>query len=386
MEFCCLKRGMRKLNKDVFIVVILLIVFSISAAALNFNGFFEKIFNKETEIPKIISSELFPVKITPGQVLLVRVIVEGNNIKDVSADINHENGYDTITLIMVAKDNNQRTYEGSWISHDIKNQEWYDVIVSLSDKNNNIISTQLQYQDPTQSHSWGEITNIPDYITDGDDVLIPSGTAVENDVRQGRTFYSQGSGTQKTGNLLNSNICSRAGIGGTNACYTYGSGSASDVCSGAAGGSATCCISCESHSECTEGGQTGCVTTTTWKATESGCGTSESPGHGPEAHDYCDNDHDGTVDEIHILSTEETTNPSARCWGDGFAWGERIITHHQSSVDQWCFEQYGTFAESFVSGDPVISVCQWQGSGWWVPGGWQTEAASVTCATAYHRD
>jgi hypothetical protein len=95
--------------------------------------------------PQILSAFLYPEKITDGDVLLLTAEIMG--AQTVEAEVEHEKGTDAVHMFLIAKEGRKETYEGRWIAHDVKNQQWYNATV-LARNRRGIATTQLKFQDP----------------------------------------------------------------------------------------------------------------------------------------------------------------------------------------------------------------------------------------------
>jgi len=105
--------------------------------------------------PEITAANVYPVKIKPGDVLLINVTAKDiYGISKVTAKVEHESGFDLVELSL-KKGNN---YQGTWICHNAKNMEWYDVDIEVTNKIGISSFTKTQYQDPTKSHPAAEVT------------------------------------------------------------------------------------------------------------------------------------------------------------------------------------------------------------------------------------
>ena len=139
----------------IFLTVTLLL--SSDAYAFSFTGFFNSLF-KEPAPPTILDTYVSPVKVMPGDTL--RILVEVDDafgIKEAYVDFHYEGGYDRVNLITTFGNNGKYALQASWIVHDTKNQEWYDVEVVIVNNRGLSSNAVVKYQDPTQSHPASEV-------------------------------------------------------------------------------------------------------------------------------------------------------------------------------------------------------------------------------------
>ena len=141
------------MNKKIIIMFFVLLLLVPNALAFNpfykFLGLFVKF------APEIESANVYPVKIRPGDVLLINVTAKDvYGISKVTAKVYHESGFDLVDLALI-KNNN---YQGTWICHNAKNMEWYDVDIEVINIYGVSSFTKTQYQDPTKSHPAAEVT------------------------------------------------------------------------------------------------------------------------------------------------------------------------------------------------------------------------------------
>ena len=132
-------------------MVLLLIIPNVFA----FNPFYKILGLFVKFSPEITAANVYPVKIRPGDVLLLNVTARDvYGIDKVTAKVYHENGFDLVELNR-KKGNN---YQGTWICHHSLNMKWYDIDIEVINLQGISSFTKTQYQDPTKSHPAAEVT------------------------------------------------------------------------------------------------------------------------------------------------------------------------------------------------------------------------------------
>jgi len=150
---------MRKKNITIVLTAIFLVVI-LATSATAFNPIYKilSFFNIGIS-PAITAGNVYPVKVSPGDVLLLNITVKDvYGIDSVTAKVFHESGYDLVTLGSIESNDNGVIYQGTWICHNAKNLEWYDVIVEVTNVKGKSSFITLKYLDPTQNHPASEVT------------------------------------------------------------------------------------------------------------------------------------------------------------------------------------------------------------------------------------
>ncbi len=156
------KRGGLKMRKKNIVIVattiFLLIILATSVFAFNPIYKILAFFNIGIS-PEITAGNVYPVKVSPGDVLLLNITVKDvYGIESVTAKVFHEAGYDLVNLGFIESNDNGVIYQGTWICHNAKNLEWYDVIVEVTNVKGKSSFITLEYLDPTQNHPASEVT------------------------------------------------------------------------------------------------------------------------------------------------------------------------------------------------------------------------------------
>ncbi len=102
-----------------------------------------------------------PNKVMPGQVM--KITVKGFNlipIRNVIAQIYHEEGFDEVELYRKNGNGFNGEYEAMWVAHDTKNQEWYNLTIIKTNIFGFKSFLKTEYQDPVQSH-------VPEELSEG---------------------------------------------------------------------------------------------------------------------------------------------------------------------------------------------------------------------------
>ena len=143
------------MRKTIRILTITAILFLLIPAVFAFNPFYKFLGLFVKFSPDIEAANVYPVKIRPGDVLLINVTAKDvYGISKVTAKVEHESGFDLVELSLKEKNN----YQGTWICHNSKNMKWYDVDVEVTNLQGVSSFTKTKYQDPTKSHPAAEVT------------------------------------------------------------------------------------------------------------------------------------------------------------------------------------------------------------------------------------
>ena len=141
--------------KIIKILLICSVLLLLIPNAFAFNPFYKILGLFVKFSPEITAANVYPEKVRPGDVLLINVTAKDiYGISKVTAKVEHESGFDLIELSR-KKGNN---YQGTWICHNAKNMQWYDVEIEVTNLQGISSFTTLQYQDPTKSHPAAEVT------------------------------------------------------------------------------------------------------------------------------------------------------------------------------------------------------------------------------------
>ncbi len=109
--------------------------------------------------PQILSASVYPQKVMPGQILVIKAEVKDNLIiKNIKASIETDDLPDVTRLLLVDGSIRQGIYERGWIVHDTSAQKWYNITITATNLLGKTASIIIPYQDPTQSHNASEIT------------------------------------------------------------------------------------------------------------------------------------------------------------------------------------------------------------------------------------
>ena len=99
-------------------VIFLSILFTISNKPTGFS-----VLSFEDNPPIITNAFLDKIKYFKGDQMMVTVVVEDDfGVKEVKADIEFEDGVDTIDLVHTTGTEKKGTWQGTWIVHDTKGQ------------------------------------------------------------------------------------------------------------------------------------------------------------------------------------------------------------------------------------------------------------------------
>lgn len=144
-------------RKGTISIVIGIIGIALLASGIAITGFLSNpdLIRESSPSPIILNASVYPEKIKDGEVLLITALVE--EAENVTANIKHEKGSDLVDLVLVEGDNKKGTYQGAWVAHDLKNQEWYNIAITATNQLGSSFAA-LQFQDPTVSHPASEIT------------------------------------------------------------------------------------------------------------------------------------------------------------------------------------------------------------------------------------
>ena len=156
------KKGGIKMRKKNLVItatmVFLLIILATTASAFNPIYKILSFFNIGIA-PQITAGNVYPEKIQPGDVLLLNITAKDvYGIESVKAKVYHESGYDLVNLALIEGTNKKGLFQGTWICHNAKNMEWYDVEVEVINLKGQSSFTTLQYLDPTQTHPAAQVT------------------------------------------------------------------------------------------------------------------------------------------------------------------------------------------------------------------------------------
>ncbi|MFH0832076.1 MAG: LamG domain-containing protein [archaeon] len=109
--------------------------------------------------PQIISASVYPLKIMPGQVMIVTVQAKDTlGIKSAVAVFDNEKMPDERNIPLITGTKRDGVYETRWIAHDTKNQAWYNTTIIFTDILGKKTKQEIEWQDPTVSHKADEIT------------------------------------------------------------------------------------------------------------------------------------------------------------------------------------------------------------------------------------
>jgi len=143
------------MKKTIRTLIIFSILLLLVPNVFAFNPFYKVLGLFVKFSPEITAANVYPVKIRPGDVLLINVTARDvYGIDKVTAKVYHESGFDLVELSL-KKGNN---YQGAWVGHNMKNMEWYDVDIEVTNIYGVSSFTKLKYQDPTKSHPASEVT------------------------------------------------------------------------------------------------------------------------------------------------------------------------------------------------------------------------------------
>ena len=150
---------MRKKNITLVLTAVFLVVI-LATTATAFNPIYKimSFFNIGIA-PMIIAGNVYPVKVQPGDVLLLNISAKDvYGIESVKAKVYHESDYDLVNLALIDGTEKDGLYQGTWICHNAKNMEWYDVKIEVTNIKGMSSFMTLQYLDPTQNHPASEVT------------------------------------------------------------------------------------------------------------------------------------------------------------------------------------------------------------------------------------
>ncbi len=186
------------MKKTIRTLIIFSILLLLIPNALAFNPFYKILGLFVRFAPEIEAANVYPVKIRPGDVLLINVTAKDvYGISKVTANVEHESGYDLVELSR-KKGNN---YQGAWIGHNMKNMKWYDVDIEVINRYGISSFTKTKYQDPTKSHPAAEVTA---GTFDAGDFTFQGNLTVDTDtLHVDSTGDKVGIGTDSPDGLLN---------------------------------------------------------------------------------------------------------------------------------------------------------------------------------------
>lgn len=100
-----------------------------------------------------------PEKVLPDQIMTTNVIVKDRyGIEEITAEIPHENGVDTVKLHLREGDEYYGTWQNAWKEHSAKNEKWYTTKITVTNKKGVKAYAFVQWQDPTVSHPASQVT------------------------------------------------------------------------------------------------------------------------------------------------------------------------------------------------------------------------------------
>lgn len=135
----------------IFIFFIALSAFSIYAIASS---------EEASSGPEILSAMADPPKVYPNQTLKILVEVEDEyGIQSATAEYFHEEGSDTVDMMLIAADEKRETYQAIWTVHDTLLDKYYNTKVTLTNRKGQTVTTDVEWQDPEiVTHTWSNIT------------------------------------------------------------------------------------------------------------------------------------------------------------------------------------------------------------------------------------
>ncbi|MBI4148510.1 hypothetical protein HY490_04425 [Candidatus Woesearchaeota archaeon] len=181
-----------------FLTVIILLSASVVAFGLaDITGWVVSWWREPTP-PVIEHAYLYPIKVRPGdQLLLTAKVNDQVGVKSVMAEVEHENGNDTVPLILVVGRDKQGTWQAPWNVHDTLDQKWYNVTITATNTYGLTTTIILEYQDPTVSHIADQVR--PGTFTEGQ-YIFPSTSTVGVGMTPAQKLHVNGS-LNVTGNI-----------------------------------------------------------------------------------------------------------------------------------------------------------------------------------------
>lgn len=186
------------MKKELALVVLALLSISVSAFGLSdITGWIVSWF-QEPSPPKFVDAFVTPVKIRPGDQLVITVSVQDSSgVEQVVADVSHEKGNDTLKLVHTTGTRKEGTFQSAWIAHDTLDQKWYNITITATNKYGRSATVLVEYQDPTVSHVADQVR--PGTFTSGQ-YIFPVGSAVGIGTTPAQPLHVNGS-LNVTGNI-----------------------------------------------------------------------------------------------------------------------------------------------------------------------------------------
>ncbi len=108
--------------------------------------------------PEITNAFSDKTKYLPGDKMLITAAVEDDrSVKSVSAEVEFENGKDSINLILITGDNKRGTWQGAWTVHDTVGEKTYTTRIVVSDTKGQFAEKTLEWIDPNPGHAWNQM-------------------------------------------------------------------------------------------------------------------------------------------------------------------------------------------------------------------------------------
>ncbi len=182
----------------VFVVIFAVLALGVSAFSLaDITGWFVAWF-AEPSSPEFVTAFVNPVKVRPGEQLVITAAVkDAAGIESVVAEVEHEKGNDSISMLLVAGNKKTGTYQAAWVVHDTNDQKWYNITITATNVYGLAATILVEYQDPTVTHAAEQIR--PGSFTEGQ-YIFPSTSTVGIGATPTQALHVAGS-ANITGNL-----------------------------------------------------------------------------------------------------------------------------------------------------------------------------------------